>query len=406
MKTTFLNSNLSLAQLGSNSSERSGQHPSLSTKWRDAWARAMEQQQGDAWLQHGLLKRDVLSTVQNTSTQISSTQTLTRPSAFAANMFGSESRNKVESKELDASRGGIVNADRRMPAETSSGVDSVSSMQAVPADDNDKPSQLDNEIEFAERSVTGLSFSESTRVGLDVKLGETGNSVEKKESSLDFSLKGNTALETTSGTPELEASAMPVSTVTQPYFQSQGVSLNTALKEQLESFYANRLSTKIMSSGNENLRALETSGQSHLDDLLSTENESFDLEQTDHSSSAGQKKIEIDERNSLRFHAEMSDLGVRIWLGIDHSEKANLPSLVSHLLDWLNSQQLPLASLICNGKGLSVKRSEKFEEVIASESQVASTRQSTIESGAGWSSLIQSSMLTSGQSDFISYVRN
>jgi hypothetical protein len=55
----------------------------------------------------------------------------------------------------------------------------------------------------------------------------------------------------------------------------------------------------------------------------------------------------------IRVHADWSEDGVRLWLGMDASALASLEQITRQLQAWLNAQGVRLRSLSCNGQVLS-----------------------------------------------------
>jgi hypothetical protein len=55
----------------------------------------------------------------------------------------------------------------------------------------------------------------------------------------------------------------------------------------------------------------------------------------------------------IRVHADWSEEGVRVWLGMDSGALDSLEQITTQLHAWLNAQGLRLRSLSCNGQTLS-----------------------------------------------------
>jgi hypothetical protein len=55
----------------------------------------------------------------------------------------------------------------------------------------------------------------------------------------------------------------------------------------------------------------------------------------------------------IRVHADWSEDGVRVWLGMDSAALDSLEQITTQLHAWLNAQGLRLRSLSCNGQSLS-----------------------------------------------------
>jgi len=52
----------------------------------------------------------------------------------------------------------------------------------------------------------------------------------------------------------------------------------------------------------------------------------------------------------IRLHADWSEDGVRLWLGLDASCATDLPSITAHLQRWMSAQDVRLLSVVCNGR--------------------------------------------------------
>lgn len=61
---------------------------------------------------------------------------------------------------------------------------------------------------------------------------------------------------------------------------------------------------------------------------------------------------QVEEQRLMRFHSEFEESGVRIWLGVDQKDGIDIVKLTAQLKQWLAIQNLPLISLICNGREL------------------------------------------------------
>jgi hypothetical protein len=60
----------------------------------------------------------------------------------------------------------------------------------------------------------------------------------------------------------------------------------------------------------------------------------------------------------VRVHADWSEQGVRVWLGIDGAAAGSAPMLARQLQRWLGSQGIRTLSITCNGKCLSHRWSQ------------------------------------------------
>lgn len=60
-----------------------------------------------------------------------------------------------------------------------------------------------------------------------------------------------------------------------------------------------------------------------------------------------------EEHEAIRFHAEWSEEGLRLWLGIDSNANIDKAQLAKQLHDWVAKQNVQLLALIWNGEQLS-----------------------------------------------------
>lgn len=60
-----------------------------------------------------------------------------------------------------------------------------------------------------------------------------------------------------------------------------------------------------------------------------------------------------EEHETIRFHAEWSEEGLRLWLGIDSNANIDKAQLAKHLHDWAAKQNVQLLALVWNGEQLS-----------------------------------------------------
>lgn len=62
-------------------------------------------------------------------------------------------------------------------------------------------------------------------------------------------------------------------------------------------------------------------------------------------------------RTPIRFHAEWSESGVRVWLGVDAEASRYVEHLIGQIQSWLEQQGTQLVALVCNGCATPHQRS-------------------------------------------------
>ncbi len=371
---------------------------------RDAWSRAMEQQQMGAWLQHGLLKRDVLNASHFSSTNYSTsshelpthaiTMTQARPVAQAVQ--------QTLNGNVRISTMGAQQIFQAAPHEKLAWTNAHLAF-SLQTPTQFVPPQL---LQSQSNEGTAAPFTSAITEALNPILQAPNKQLELTDSETHLTL--NHDADEKGKKNELSASDSSTQKI---FFESVGVldeAFGFHLGQALERFLnpnfneASSVGRTVASSGgtsqwihDRTLMAAPKAQHVAGDEIL--------VKDSDQSSNSNPTPL---QQKPLRFHAEMSEMGVRIWLGFDQSELANIPALVSHLTQWLALQNLPLAALVCNGKELHARaqaitnnsfNNEAFAEEVGAEA-------ATMQTGTAKPSLDSSVNLI--HTSFNSFVRN
>ena len=62
------------------------------------------------------------------------------------------------------------------------------------------------------------------------------------------------------------------------------------------------------------------------------------------------KASDTSAASPVRLHADWSEDGVRLWLGMDASASSNLAGITAHLQRWMAAQGMRVLSISCNGQ--------------------------------------------------------
>ena len=73
----------------------------------------------------------------------------------------------------------------------------------------------------------------------------------------------------------------------------------------------------------------------------------------------------------IRLHADWSEDGVRLWLGMDASCATDLPSITAHLQRWMSAQDVRLLSVVCNGRLVTDMAPQVDEDLLDTGAQVS-----------------------------------
>ncbi|MBC3875057.1 hypothetical protein [Undibacterium flavidum] len=100
----------------------------------------------------------------------------------------------------------------------------------------------------------------------------------------------------------------------------------------------------------------------------------FAFDQVDRLQRRTLEKGQSIERETLRFHTELSENGLKIWLGVDVQAQVDLAVLSHTLRLWLTQQGVHLYALVCNGRSILQRReTTSFEQGDANDKQDVST---------------------------------
>lgn len=65
---------------------------------------------------------------------------------------------------------------------------------------------------------------------------------------------------------------------------------------------------------------------------------------------------------AMRVHVDWSEQGANVWLGVNHERLASLPGLARQLDQWFLASGVKLASLVCNGRTIPTRFSQRRSE--------------------------------------------
>lgn len=65
---------------------------------------------------------------------------------------------------------------------------------------------------------------------------------------------------------------------------------------------------------------------------------------------------------AMRVHVDWSEQGASVWLGVNHERLASLPALARQLDQWFLASGVKLASLVCNGRTIPTRFSQRRSE--------------------------------------------
>ncbi|MFZ6876357.1 hypothetical protein ACO0LF_30235 [Undibacterium sp. Di27W] len=316
---------------------------SLDLSKQKAWMKAMEQSQMQEWLRQGLTHRDYFQASQNKPVQNSQDDLLP---GFQAPV----SHEETQIKDINSSG----SAEKQVPP--SNGIDdAVSGGLHIEAE-----VVLQSELQLAKPQPTLSAsklhaFSEQNLSLASQKIAESQASQHGQ-----VSLAGNTQL-VQAVTPNFvpktqENTSVAMSSVTDK------VQLSESLKSGLEAWTGvvaissslNLLSLtgKLDQQTNQATTKLATG-------FLASMLPADVIEKAEASEGVAETKVVPDPESSqydheaIRFHAEWSEEGLRLWLGIDSNTKIDIAQLSQQLRNWVAQQNVQLLSLVWNGQQIS-----------------------------------------------------
>jgi len=334
-----------------NAGTTSGSFALSKTDRKEAWSLAMETQQSENWLRHGLTAHEYFIGGNSQSYQFSSGNS---PS-FVATRSEKDVDSADNSKSVSEKKNGSPNRNRSisefqqsredMSLSSVDGRMSVNSEHLSDKFSEGKPeaniASLNNELVKPPNELVSSNKYLVTPPTHDFSIERSGGLKPYPDQKMSQELSTNLTQLTAIGRSDLVSGLLSAE-----QFEGKVVS------DFLGTSNLDRVSMSTIDN-----RDLKNGLQSIDARLLSIDGNEENVEE---SSSDAQAKFALSEKNMaspnsqerMSFHTEISELGVRIWLGVNERTHGDVANLISHLRTWLMTQGVPLLSLVCNGKAI------------------------------------------------------
>ena len=300
---------------------------------QQAWLKAMEQSQMQEWLRQGLTARGSHDTpvAEGRSNALEQSQTYHHDDAEK-----NGDRETVNDTQADSwsNRTGKQAVSTDVAREKDSGIKDVKASEVLPVASSAQQSSADP----ATAEVGNESFQLRPQASGLVVTSSLASSPDAVQPSLAIGSAMSLACEFAQGGQAVQAIKMALQEMT-------GIEAKIVSSESLNQMVdVDRQASQLLSKLVTGLSVKPTDTAS-LEKSESKENPAS-LEVTD--------KTEFlpEEHQAIRFHAEWSEEGLRLWLGIDSNANIDKAQLAKQLHDWVTKQNVQLLALIWNGEQL------------------------------------------------------
>ncbi len=349
---------------------------------RDAWYRAMEREQAANWLQHGLINRDYFSHVNSRQPSPLKGEFVHQPmisismgSVFASKHTLQASCERYSNTAPNTGHSGLIEKGKD-ESNTAKSWDEAGLFQDMSVQRSNSPSnlfpaafdKLNNDCADNKEVICGTDQVSTRSATWSEQSLSTVSVLSAPVDVLVFASVPTSQIAVSQKTANFDANA----------FQTELHSQMNAIIPNDMSVYLTMQdkrptainSLKLDASVNEPafIGQTEIAAQTQ-DDLLLPEMQSV--------ISLGKQS----EHQTLRFHTELTETGVRIWLGVDSQSQLNLISLAETLKTCLMQQGLALLTLVCNGRILykTAGNPDNFGQTYMTNSELHAFRNEVLE---------------------------
>ncbi|MES2036406.1 MAG: hypothetical protein V4495_01090 [Pseudomonadota bacterium] len=304
---------------------------------QQAWLKAMEQSQMQEWLRQGLTARGGRDTPATEGTSNARELSQTHHQDDTGKAGGRETVNDTQADSRsygNAKQAAFIEvADERnlvaQDARANQALPSASSVQRGSADSTTTEVENENSQVKRQASASGMTAFAANNLASSPGAGQSSNAT-----GSTLSLAGEFA----QGGQAVQAIKMALQEMTG--IEAKIVSVESLNQMADVDKQTNRPVSRLVTS----LSIMET-------DIAELEKSAIKEESA---SAKATDKVESlpEEHQAIRFHAEWSEEGLRLWLGINSNADIDKAQLTKQLHDWVAKQNVQLLALIWNGEQL------------------------------------------------------